>query len=59
MAERLEKGLVGKTVFSSTHNSRVLMISDPSSSIPVKTLSDGAFSILKGTNEGKFLFKRL
>ena len=50
-----EKGLVGKTVFSSIHNSRVLMISDPSSSIPVKTLSDGAFSILKGTNEGKFL----
>ena len=50
-----EKGLVGKTVFSSKNNSRVLMINDPSSSIPVKTLSDGSFSILKGTNKGKFL----
>ena len=37
------------------NNSRVLMINDPSSSIPVKTLSDGSFSILKGTNQGKFL----
>lgn len=50
-----EKGLVGKTVFSSNNNSRVLMINDPSFSIPVKTMSDGAFSILKGTNDGKFL----
>jgi len=50
-----EKGLVGKTVFSSKNNSRVLLINDPSSSIPVKTLSDGAFSILKGANQGNFL----
>tara|TARA_B110000116_G_C16793317_1_gene565088 strand:- start:2342 stop:3160 length:819 start_codon:yes stop_codon:yes gene_type:complete len=50
-----EKGLVGKTIFSSTNNSRVLMINDTSSSIPVKTLSDGSFSMLKGTNNGKFL----
>lgn len=50
-----EKGLIGKTIFSSLKNSKVLMINDPSSSVPVKTLSDGAFSILKGTNNGKFL----
>ena len=50
-----EKGLVGKTIFSSHNNSKILMINDPTSSIPVKTLSDGSFSILKGTNNGKFL----
>ena len=50
-----EKGLVGKIVFVSRDNSRILMINDSSSSIPVKTLSDGAFSILKGTNDGRFL----
>ena len=50
-----EKGLVGKTIFSSNHNSRVLMVNDPSMSIPVKTLSDGSFSILKGTTGGIFL----
>ena len=29
--------------------------SDPSSSIPVKTLSDGSYSILSGTSNGKYL----
>ena len=46
---------MGKTIFSSHNNSKILMINDPTSSIPVKTLSDGSFSILKGTNNGKFL----
>ena len=32
-----------------------IIITDPSSSIPVKTLSDGSFSLLRGTNDGKFL----
>ena len=50
-----EKGLVGKTIFSSNNNSKVLMINDPSMSISVKTLLDGNFSILKGTNKGKLL----
>ena len=50
-----EKGLVGKTVISTYKNSRVLLISDSSSSVPVKTLSDGSYSILTGTNNGKFL----
>ena len=55
MAVINEKGLVGKTIFSSKNNSRVLMINDPSMSIPVKTLSDRSFSILEGTSNGKFL----
>ena len=50
-----EKGLVGKTIFSSKENSKVLLINDQSSSIPVKTLSDSSFSILSGTTDGKYL----
>ena len=50
-----EKGLVGKTIYSSNQNSKVLLINDTLSSIPVKTLSDTSFSILKGSSDGKFL----
>ena len=50
-----EKGLVGKTIFSSEKNAKVLLISDPTSSIPVKTLSDSSYSILSGTTNGKYL----
>ena len=55
MAVINEKGLVGKTIYSSNLNSKVLLINDPSSSIPVKTLSDNSYSILKGSSDGKFL----
>lgn len=50
-----EKGLVGKTIYSSNQNSKVLLINDSSSSIPVKTLSDNSYSILKGSSDGSFL----
>ena len=50
-----EKGLVGKIIFSSNKNSRVLLINDSSSSVPVKNFSDESFSILSGSNNGKFL----
>ena len=50
-----EKGLVGKTIFSSQNNSKVLLISDPSSSIPVRTLSNNSFSILSGSANDNFL----
>lgn len=50
-----EKGLVGKTIFASNKNSKVLLLIDQNSSIPVKTLSDNSFSILSGTPQGKFL----
>ena len=50
-----EKGLVGKTIFSTKNNSKVLLINDSSSSIPVKTLSDGSYSILSGSTNGKYL----
>ncbi len=49
------KGLVGKTIFSSNNNTKVMLINDASSSVPVKALSDGSFSILSGTSNGKYL----
>ena len=50
-----EKGLVGKTILTSNFNSKVLLINDSSSSIPVKTLSDNSYSMLTGSIDGKFL----
>ena len=53
-----EKGLIGKTIFSTNKNSKILLINDPNSSVPVKTLSDNSFSILSGTKDGKFLISK-
>ena len=50
-----EKGLVGKTILSTNSNSKVLLINDSSSSIPVKTLSDNSYSMLTGSADGKYL----
>ena len=50
-----EKGLVGKIIFSSNKNSKILLVNDPTSSIPVRTLSDSSYSILSGTSDGKYL----
>ena len=55
MAVINEKGLVGKTIYSSNQNSKILLINDLSSSIPVKTLSDNSYSILRGSPNGEFL----
>ena len=49
------KGLVGKTILSTNSNSKVLLINDSSSSVPVKTLSDNSYSMLTGSADGKFL----
>lgn len=50
-----EKGLVGKTILTSNKSSKILLINDPTSSIPVKTLSDGSYSVLSGTSNGHYL----
>jgi len=50
-----DRGLVGKIVYTTKKNSKILLINDPSSSIPVKTLSDNSYSILKGDVNGKYL----
>ena len=44
-----------KTIFSSNKNSKILLVNDPTSSIPVRTLSDSSYSILSGTSDGKYL----
>ena len=46
---------MGKSIYSSNKNAKVLLINDPSSSIPVKTLSDNSYSILRGSSDGTYL----
>ena len=50
-----EKGLVGKTIITSKRNSKILLINDQSSSVPVKSLSNKSYSIVKGSPDGKYL----
>lgn len=50
-----EKGLVGKTIYISNKNSKVLLITDQTSSVPVKSLLDKSYSILTGSSNGKYL----
>tara|TARA_B100000579_G_scaffold434306_1_gene454863 strand:- start:727 stop:1548 length:822 start_codon:yes stop_codon:yes gene_type:complete len=46
------RGLVGRTIDSSIGNSRVLLLTDPNSSIAVKTISNENYSLLKGSEDG-------
>ena len=55
MAAINERGLVGKVVHTNQNNSRVLLLTDPNMSVSVKTISDGAFSLLSGMGDGKYL----
>jgi rod shape-determining protein MreC len=50
-----ERGLVGKVISSSENNSRVLLINDQHSSVPVTTMSKKINAIIKGTANGKYL----
>ena len=47
--------MVGKIITSSNQNSKVLLINDQTSSVPVKNLSDKSYSIVQGTANGKYL----
>ena len=49
------RGLVGRVIHSSLNKSKVLLITDQNSSIPVKTISDGAFSLVQGSKNGSIL----
>ena len=49
------RGLVGRTVDTSISNSRVLLLTDPNSSISVKTISNEHHSILQGSEDGVHL----
>ena len=50
-----ERGLVGKIISLTNNNSRVILINDQNSSVPVKTISNKFFAIIKGTADGKYL----
>ena len=50
-----ERGLVGKVLSSSENNSRILLINDQNSSVPVTTISKKFNAIIKGTADGKYL----
>ena len=49
------RGLVGRIIHSSQNKSKVLLITDQNSSVPVKTISDGSFSLVQGSKDGNIL----
>jgi len=50
-----ERGLIGKIISSTNKNSKIILINDQNSSVPVRTLSNKYFAIIKGTSDGKYL----
>ena len=50
-----ERGLVGQVLSSSENNSRILLINDQNSSVPVTSMSKKFNAIIKGTADGKYL----
>ena len=55
MAVINHRGLVGRTVDTSINNSKVLLLTDPNSSISVKTISNENHSLLHGSDDGVHL----
>ena len=52
MAVINHRGLVGRIINPSVNNARVLLVIDQNSSVPVKTISDGVFSLIQGSEDG-------
>ena len=50
-----ERGLVGRVVDTTAEQSRILLLTDPNLSISIKTISDGIFSLVKGSGDNKHL----
>ena len=46
------RGMVGRTIDTSVDNSRVLLLTDPNSSIAVKTISNAYYSLIQGSEDG-------
>ncbi len=55
MAVINHRGLIGRTIDSSVNNSKVLLLTDPNSSISVKTISNENYSLLQGADDGVHL----
>lgn len=49
------RGLVGRTIDTSIGNTRVLLLTDPNSSIAVKTIANKSYSLLQGGDDGVHL----
>ena len=49
------RGLVGKIISLTKNKSKILLINDQNSSIPVKTISNNFFAIVKGSIDKKYL----
>ena len=45
------RGLVGRIINPTINNSKVLLLTDQNSSVPVKTISDGSVSIVQGSGD--------
>jgi len=50
-----ERGLVGKIISVSKNNSKVLLINDQNSSVPVTVFGKEIFAIMKGSSDGNYL----
>ena len=50
-----ERGLVGKVIFVTKNNSKILLINDQNSSVPVQSVRGNFFAIMKGSSDGKYL----
>ena len=50
-----ERGLIGKIISLTNKNSKVILINDQNLSVPVKTISNKLFAIIKGSADGKYL----
>tara|TARA_B100001123_G_C14992883_1_gene900302 strand:- start:12 stop:833 length:822 start_codon:yes stop_codon:yes gene_type:complete len=50
-----EKGLVGKLISMTKNQSKILLITDQNSSVPVKTSSNNFYAIVKGSTNGNYL----
>ena len=55
MAVVNHRGLIGRTVDTSISNARVLLLTDPNSSIAVKTISNQNYALLQGGDDGVHL----
>ncbi len=55
MAVINHRGLVGRTVDTSINNSKVLLLTDPNSSISIKTISNENHSLVRGADDGVHL----
>ena len=49
------RGLIGRVIDPSLNKSRVLLLTDPNSSLSVKTVSDEIFSLIQGSDDGVHL----